>query len=272
MSIPPLLHTHLQSPSEVRDSPYQAAHYRLLSPEIRGFISLTRHLARYWQEDIPEFLYLCLYHIWIVPKLYSSESRNIWKDGENAVPFIRPMLSYSVKPLSCVTWIKRKCVLIRKDISLTHGAEPFLRSRQFCSFSRTSRHFMEPEGSLPCSQDPSTGRYPEPDQSNSWLYNGIKSFLFASCLTTLSVSKLNGFEWWQMKQKDLWRIWSQIVEHLSKDWRKTAKTLIRIVGVKSKIGNEDLQKTSPERYRRTNLSVILLQLVRQSQTSYNSKA
>jgi hypothetical protein len=30
--------------------------------------------------------------------------------------------------------------------SLTHGAEPFLRSCQLCSYSRTSQHFMEPEG------------------------------------------------------------------------------------------------------------------------------
>jgi hypothetical protein len=42
---------------------------------------------------------------------------------------------------------------------LTHGAEPFLRSCQLCSHSRTSQHFTEPEGSLPRSQGPSTGPY-----------------------------------------------------------------------------------------------------------------
>jgi hypothetical protein len=52
--------------------------------------------------------------------------------------------------------------------SLTHGAEPFLRSRQLCSYSRTSQHFMEPEYSLLCSQEPSTGPYPEPDQFNPY--------------------------------------------------------------------------------------------------------
>jgi hypothetical protein len=36
---------------------------------------------------------------------------------------------------------------------------PFLRSRQLCSCSRTFQHFMELEGSLPCSQEPSTGPY-----------------------------------------------------------------------------------------------------------------
>jgi hypothetical protein len=28
--------------------------------------------------------------------------------------------------------------------SLTHGAEPFLRNCQMCSYSRNSQHFMEP--------------------------------------------------------------------------------------------------------------------------------
>jgi hypothetical protein len=38
---------------------------------------------------------------------------------------------------------------------LTNGAKPFLRNRQLCSYVRTSQHFMEPEGSLPHSQEPS---------------------------------------------------------------------------------------------------------------------
>jgi hypothetical protein len=52
--------------------------------------------------------------------------------------------------------------------SLIHGAEPFLRSYQLCSYSRTSQHFIEPEDSLPCSQESSTGLYPERDQSNPY--------------------------------------------------------------------------------------------------------
>jgi hypothetical protein len=40
-----------------------------------------------------------------------------------------------------------------------HGAEPLSRSR----YSSTARDVMEPESSLPCSQEPSTCLYPETD-------------------------------------------------------------------------------------------------------------
>jgi hypothetical protein len=59
-----------------------------------------------------------------------------------------------------------RCLIYRFK-SLTHGAEPFLRNHQLCSYSRNSQHFMEPEGPLPCSQEP-TGPYHEQDQSNPY--------------------------------------------------------------------------------------------------------
>jgi hypothetical protein len=49
---------------------------------------------------------------------------------------------------------------------LLHGAESFLRSKPVLSQSRNSPHFMEPEGSLPHSQAPSTCPYPEPHRSS----------------------------------------------------------------------------------------------------------
>jgi hypothetical protein len=49
---------------------------------------------------------------------------------------------------------------------LLHAAESFLRSWTVLSRSRNSAHFMEPEGSLPRVQMPTTCSYPEPDQSS----------------------------------------------------------------------------------------------------------
>jgi hypothetical protein len=38
-----------------------------------------------------------------------------------------------------------------------------LRSHQLLSYPMISQKFMEPEGSLLCSQEPATGPYPKPD-------------------------------------------------------------------------------------------------------------
>jgi hypothetical protein len=57
-----------------------------------------------------------------------------------------------------------------------------LRSCQLCSHSRTSQHSMEHEGSLPCSQDPSTGPHPEPDRPSP--YHPILSYLRSILILT----------------------------------------------------------------------------------------
>jgi hypothetical protein len=46
------------------------------------------------------------------------------------------------------------------------GAEYRSRGHKMCKHSVVSQHFMEPEGSLPSSQELSTFTYPEPDQSS----------------------------------------------------------------------------------------------------------
>jgi hypothetical protein len=40
------------------------------------------------------------------------------------------------------------------NASQLHATEPFLRSKQLLSYIRKSQNFMEPEDSLPCSQEP----------------------------------------------------------------------------------------------------------------------
>jgi hypothetical protein len=66
--------------------------------------------------------------------------------------------------LLCCMW-QAKDGHVRISV-ITRGAEPFFRSSQLCSYCPTSQHIMELEDSLPCSQEPSTGPYSEPDWSN----------------------------------------------------------------------------------------------------------
>jgi hypothetical protein len=90
-------------------------------------------------------------------------------------------------------------VVANQYVTLTHGAEPFLRSRQLCIYSRTSQHFMEPENSLPCTQEPSTGPYPQPDRSNP--YHPILSHLFLKPGTTTACFHKDGTGYAKVKMQ-----------------------------------------------------------------------
>jgi hypothetical protein len=48
------------------------------------------------------------------------------------------------------------------------GLSPAREATSCVATQELPQHFMKPEGSLPCSQQPSSGPYPEPDQSSSY--------------------------------------------------------------------------------------------------------
>jgi hypothetical protein len=102
-------------------------------------------------------------HRWAIPRLarnvtYGLLARSCW-NPEQFIPASkqgRVLHGWHVSLISTFCIVKfylytSECLF--HSLSLTHGVEAFLRSRQLCSYSRTSQHFMEPDGSLPCSQE-----------------------------------------------------------------------------------------------------------------------
>jgi hypothetical protein len=67
----------------------------------------------------------------------------------------------------CKAWSNR--MWCHAQLNLTPWSRAvFEKPRRWCRYSRTSQNFMEPEGSLPCSQEPVTDSYPKPDQSSPY--------------------------------------------------------------------------------------------------------
>jgi hypothetical protein len=88
--------------------------------------------------------------------------------------------SSSLQPLASIllssTFVTSTSInSVVSNLPLRYGAEPILRNCQLCSYSGTSQHFKEPEGSSPCLQELSTGHYPEPHRSSP--YHPILSLL-----------------------------------------------------------------------------------------------
>jgi hypothetical protein len=59
-----------------------------------------------------------------------------------------------------VLWVRGAVLLVK------YATVSFLKYQQLLGHSKYLQHFMETEGSLPCSQETSTGLYPEPDESS----------------------------------------------------------------------------------------------------------
>jgi hypothetical protein len=110
----------------------------------------------------------------------------------------------SISLLMCILVASLETLDTSKDVWLLHAIPArsvptpwgtFLLEKH--SRSRNSPHFMEPEGSLPCSQEPASSPYPEPDESTPqphtlFLIN-VSVFQVVSTLQDFLIRILNVF-------------------------------------------------------------------------------
>jgi hypothetical protein len=69
----------------------------------------------------------------------------------------------------------------------------FFMNQYLLSWSRNSTPFMEPEGSLPRSQQPATSHYPEPDESGPHPHSPFLCDPLSDILPSTFISSIQDF-------------------------------------------------------------------------------